>query len=70
MSGEYATNTAKIVSDGIQLIKQKGLERQRDYILSRIRELGTPEQPEKKEELQQLLHEIMNINNLINSKKE
>jgi DNA primase len=70
MSGEYATNTAKIVSDGIQLIKQKGLERQRDYILSRIRELGTPEQPEKKDELQQLLHEIMNINNLINSKKE
>lgn len=69
MSGEYSKNTEKIVRDSIRLIKQRDLIRQRDYIIGRLKSLNNPSTPQESQEMQSLLHEKMNIDNLINAEK-
>jgi len=69
MSGEYSNNTSQIVRDSIELIKQKDLQRQKDYIIDRIKMLNNPSTPQQIEELNSLLKEKMNIDNLIKTNK-
>ncbi len=69
MSGEYSNNTSQIVRDSIELIKQKDLQRQKGYIIDRIKMLNNPSTPQQIEELNSLLKEKMNIDNLIKTNK-
>ena len=69
MTEEYKVNTEQIVKDSIELIRQKELLRQKDYIINRIKMLNNPSTAEEIQELNSLLHEKMNIDAIINSKK-
>lgn len=69
MTEEYKVNTEQIVKDSIELIRQKDLLRQKDYIINRIKMLNNPSTAEEIQELNSLLHEKMNIDAIINSKK-
>ncbi len=69
MSGEYNNNTEKIVKDCIELIRQRDLLRQREYILQRLQGLKNPQTPGEIQELQQLLQEKMNLDVMIKSRK-
>ena len=69
MTEEYKVNTEQIVKDSIELIRQKELLRQKDHIINRIKMLNNPSTAEEIQELNSLLHEKMNIDAIINSKK-
>ena len=69
MSGEYSQNTEKIIRDGIEIIKEKNLKRQMDYIIERLKTLKNPSTPEQIQEFNSLMKEKMNIDRLVCSKK-
>lgn len=69
MSGEYSQNTEKIIRDGIEIIKEKNLKRQMDYIIERLKTLKNPSAPEQIQEFNSLMKEKMNIDRLVCSKK-
>ena len=61
-SGEFSQNTEQTVKDSIALIKRYGLERHREYILAKLKELKPITEDDRKE-IKFLLEEKMNIDN-------
>lgn len=63
---EFSKNENQIVQDGIRLIKRKKLEKQREKLMNRIRQLK-PATVQEQQLMQELLAEKMNIDRKLNS---
>ena len=57
---EFSATESKVVQDGIRLIKRKKLEKHREKLLNRIRQIK-PATVQDEEMLKELLSEKMNI---------
>jgi DNA primase len=64
-SGEFSENNAKTVKDSIQLVKHNSLERRRDALMARIRQLNSVT-PDDQKQLETLLAEKMNLDSKLN----